>query len=333
MPRVAINIVTWNSSEYILICLEAAMRQTFQDVTITVLDNGSTDHTLSCLAPYLDEGIRLMRNSRNEGYAAAHNQLICATDSEYVLTLNPDVHLMPDFVEQLVAKLDTLPRYGAASGQLRAIARERFLTGEPGATTQYRIDEAGMGILRTRRQYARGYQSQAAEHYAQPAPIFGPCGAAAFYRRAMLDDICIEGDYFDVAFFVHKEDVDLAWRAQLLGWPSTYVPNAVGYHVRTFHPGLRKNMSVEIRRHAIKNRWLMAVKNETLPTFFRHLPYIAPYELKILAYLFLFERDSLPALVDFARLLPRALRWRKLIHTRARASDQEMRQWFGKEPD
>lgn len=124
-----------------------------------------------------------------------------------------------------------------------------------------------MGILRTRRQYARGYQQEASAQYTQATPVFGPCGAAAFYRRAMLEDIRIEDDYFDTAFFVHKEDVDLAWRAQLLGWGSYYEPRAVGYHVHTFHPGQRKTMSVAIRRHAIKNRWLMAVKNESAQTF------------------------------------------------------------------
>lgn len=333
MARVAINIVTWNSSDYIQVCLDAALAQTHPEIQITVLDNGSTDSTLSCLAPYLERGVRLIRNPNNTGYAAAHNQLIRATEGDYVLTLNPDVRLSPIFVERLVKALEESPQYGAASGQLRAVSREQFLVGEPEALQPYRIDEAGMGILRSRRQYARGYQHLTAERYAQPTPIFGPCGAAAFYRRTMLEDIAINQEYFDDAFFVHKEDVDIAWRAQLLGWPSYYVPSAVGYHVRTFHPGQRKGISVEIRRHAIKNRWLMAVKNETPQTFLLDLPYILTYDLQIIAYLLLFEHDSLPAFIDFFKLLPRAVQWRKIIQPRARLHAREVHRWFGSQPE
>ena len=333
MARVAINIVTWNSSDYIQVCLDAALAQTHPDIKITVLDNGSTDSTLSCLAPYLEMGIRLIRNPSNTGYAAAHNQLIQATESDYVLTLNPDVRLIPTFVEHLVNALEKSPQYGAASGQLRAVSRQQFLEGEPGANEPLRIDEAGMGILRSRRQYARGYQHLSEDRYAQPTAIFGPCGAAAFYRRTMLEDIAVNQEYFDASFFVHKEDVDIAWRAQLLGWPSYYVPSAVGYHVRTFHPGQRKGISVEIRRHAIKNRWLMAVKNETLQTFLLDLPYILTYEMQIIAYLLLFEHDSLPAFIDFFKLLPRAVQWRKIIQPRARIPAREMRRWFRTQPE
>ena len=142
MPRVAINIVTWNSSDYIRICLDAVMRQTFQDLAITVLDNGSTDCSLTTLAPYLDAGIRVIRNQHNAGYAGAHNQLIRATDSDYVLTLNPDVHLIPDFVKHLVARLDSVPEYGAASGQLRAIARESAEQSERGRVPSVGAPEA-----------------------------------------------------------------------------------------------------------------------------------------------------------------------------------------------
>jgi GT2 family glycosyltransferase len=333
MPRIAINIVTWNSRDYIQTCLNAAQRQTYHDVVITVLDNGSSDGTVSCLAPYLETGIRLIQNPQNAGYAAAHNALIKATDSDYVLTLNPDVRLMPDFIEQAVSAIEGSPQYGAVSGQLRSVTREQFLGGTFESACPYRIDEAGMGIHRSRRQYVRGYQHPVGEHCTQPAPIFGACGAAAFYRRAMLEDVSVNGEHFDEAFFVHKEDVDIAWRAQLLGWKSYYTPRAVGYHVRAFHPGQRKPMSTAIRRHAIKNRWLMAVKNESLGTFLPDLPFILLYDLKILGYLLLFERDSLPAIIDFLKLLPYAMRWRKMIQQRVRIDATEMRQWFRKQAE
>jgi GT2 family glycosyltransferase len=329
MPRVAINIVTWNSKDYIQTCLDAALKQTYQDLLITVLDNDSSDGTISCLAPYLDAGVGLIPNSRNDGYAAAHNKLIRATDSDYVLTLNPDVRLRPNFVEQLVTALENSPQYGSASGQLLSVPSQQFREIDLANDYPFRIDEAGMGIYKSRRQYMRGYKKPVGESCAEFASIFGPGGAAAFYRRAMLEDVCINDEYFDESFFVHKEDVDLAWRAQLLGWDCCYVPLAVGYHVRGFHPGKRKRMSVEIRRHAIKNRWLMAVKNERTREFLLDTPHILLYDIQILGYMLLFERDSLPAFIDFMKLLPRAMQWRRLIHHRGRGRTNYMSRWLG----
>jgi GT2 family glycosyltransferase len=122
--------------------------------------------------------------------------------------------------------------------------------------------------------------------------------------------------------------VDLAWRAQLLGWRSRYTPAATGYHVRGFHPGKRKHMPAWVRRHALKNRWLLAVKNELRATFLRDLPHILPYEIQILGYVLLAERTSLPAFADFLRLLPRALRWRREIRRRVRIQPDQLTRWF-----
>lgn len=328
MARVAVNIVTWNSQEFIPICLDSVLQQTYPNISITVFDNGSSDETISALASYAEAGINWIQSSHNLGYAAAHNQLIRATDSDYVLTLNPDVHLTPSFVEQAVYAIERSPTYGSVSGKLLSVSREHFLRRTFDAIQPSRIDEAGMTIYPSRRQFIRDYQKISSEHCQETALIFGPCGAAAFYRRAMLEDVSIDGEHFDEAFFVHKEDVDMAWRAQLLGWQSSYTPHAIGYHVRSFHPGQRKEMSSEIRHHAIKNRWLMAVKNELAYNFLRDLPYIVTYEAKILAYLLIFEQDSLSALFNFLRLVPRATKWRRSIQRRRQRSGPEMAHWF-----
>ena len=333
MFEVAVNIVTWNSADYIQICLDAVLRQTYPNISVTVLDNGSSDETVACFSPYLKSGIRLIRLPCNVGYAAAHNRLIRATDSDYVLTLNPDAYLTPRFIECLVTVIEEAADYGSASGRLLSVSREQFLANEFAQHRDQRIDEAGMGIQRSRRQYARGYQHLAAERCTEPSLIFGPCGASAFYRRAMLEDISVNGEYFDEAFFVHKEDVDIAWRAQLLGWRSCYTPQASGYHVRTFHPGQRKNMPTYIRRHAIKNRWLMAIKNESLRTLLPDILHITLHDMKILGYLLLFEQDSLPAFFDLIRLLPRALAWRRIIQARIQTDAHVLRRWFSECPE
>lgn len=326
MPEVAVNIVTWNSETTIRACLDSVFAQTHRELGITVVDNGSADGSAALVAGCAERGVRLIRNETNRGYAVAHNQAIEATDSRTVLTLNPDVILAPTFIASLAAALDQSPRAGSAAARLLQISPQQFQAGDLAAARL--IDSAGLFFYRSRRQYLRGHLAEAADHCLEPAEIFGPDGAAAFYRRAMLDDTRIEGEYFDSLFVTHKEDVDLAWRAQLLGWRSLYVPEAVGYHIRGFRPGQRQPLSPAIRRHAVKNRWLLLIKNELPGLFWRDWPFIAAYDLRILAYLVAVERTSLPALWEVVRLFGPMWRRRRAIQRRRQASAAELRRWF-----
>ena len=56
--------------------------------------------------------------------------------------------------------------------------------------------------------------------------VFGASAAAALFRRRMIDDVVVDGNFFDPDFFVYREDADVAWRAQLLGWRCIYTPGA-----------------------------------------------------------------------------------------------------------
>ena len=72
-----------------------------------------------------------------------------------------------------------------------------------------------------------------------PDMMAGASAAAALYRRETIADISQDGEFFDPDFFAYREDADVAWRAQLLGWRCLYVPEAAGYHVRSVRPGPR----------------------------------------------------------------------------------------------
>jgi GT2 family glycosyltransferase len=329
MPTVAVNLVTWNSANYIGVCLDKLFEQTYRDFAVTVVDNASTDDTVSILSKYLDRGIRLIQNATNEGYAPGHNKAIAASDGEFVLNLNPDVILTSTFLARMVDAIQQDSEIGSVAGKLIGISVEQFQTALPdqppsGST----IDGAGLLMYKSRRQFLRGHGEDISQSCTEPAQIFGPDGAAPLYRRAMLEDIKVEGEYFDALFRSHKEDVDLAWRAQLYGWRSIYTPDAIAYHIRSFRPGKRVRLSARIRRDAVKNRWLMNFKNELPRLMLQDLPYILSYELKILIYLLFFEQSSLPAIWDFIRLIPRMLRRRRIIQDRRRKDSQALRQWF-----
>ena len=99
MVKVAVNIVTFNSAGDITACLESLNIQTFRDFRIHVLDNASADGTLEKLIGF---DLDIVRSPINTGFAKAHNDLIRTYPSEYVLVLNPDTILKPEFLDRLV---------------------------------------------------------------------------------------------------------------------------------------------------------------------------------------------------------------------------------------
>src|SRR5207237_10664872 len=122
-------------------------------------------------------------------------------------------------------------------------------------------DSTGIYFTPMVRDLDRGSQEPDKGHYLNFEYVFGATAAAALYRRKMIEDISIQGEFFDSDFFVYREDADVAWRAQLMGWRCIYAPYARGYHVRKALPGNRRSLTPEINMHSVKNRFLMRVKN------------------------------------------------------------------------
>jgi GT2 family glycosyltransferase len=162
--------------------------------------------------------------------------------------------------------------------------------------------------------------------------VFGASAAAALYRREMISDVSHGGDFFDPDFFAYREDADVAWRAQLLGWSCLYVPQATGYHVRSVGPGSRRSVPAAINMHSVKNRFLMRTKNMTAGVFRRFWLPITMRDLLVIGGCLLWEPTSLPAFWHLARCFPRALRRRNWIMSRRRVSDATLATWFRAEP-
>jgi GT2 family glycosyltransferase len=331
VAQVAINIVTYNSAGDIDRCLESVFQQDYRDFAVTVLDNHSTDTTMARLERWRDSGLRVTPLRANLYYARAHNIGIHETQSDYVLTLNPDVVLRPDYLRHAVNAFDRSPRIGSVNGKLLLTSTLKYASdGSPmSGNTAPLIDGAGLKMLKSRRPYLRGNREPSDGSCLQPQYIFGADGAAALYRRAMLQDVAMDGEYFDSEFVMYREDVDLAWRAQLYGWDSYYVPEAVGYHVRGFHLNQsRHEVPAYLKRQSVKNGWLLIIKYDNPQSLLRDCFAVIPYQAKILAGILIVERTSLPAVADTLRLMPSMRRKRREIRQRRRRSEEAMRRWF-----
>jgi GT2 family glycosyltransferase len=151
-------------------------------------------------------------------------------------------------------------------------------------------------------------------HYDSERFVFGASACAALYRSSMLDDLRLDGEYFDEDFFAYFEDVDMDWRAQLRGWKCVYAPRAVGYHMRG-GSGLIKR--ADIAACYLANRWLMLVKNDTLRHFSEDLiPFSIRLARDVWVYLTAQPSAVLLAVKRTIELLPGMLAKRRTIQQR-----------------
>src|SRR5271168_5347884 len=114
---VSVTIVTWNSGQYLEECFAALSSQDYRDLDVVIVDNASEDGTRALLRQ-VETKWRVIYNEKNVGFAAGQNQAIRAARCNYVLCLNPDVVLSPNFVTQLVEESEGHFDAGVFCGKL-----------------------------------------------------------------------------------------------------------------------------------------------------------------------------------------------------------------------
>ena len=322
---VSVTVVTYNSGRFIKRCLDSVLEEKYPNKEIIVVDNASTDGTADILEQF--EGrCKIVYNEENIGFAAAQNQAIAISRGEWVLTLNPDVLLDNDFIQELVEAGKVDSKVGTVCGKLLTILATFDLP------EKQLVDSTGIYFTPMLRHLDRGSQEVDNGHYLKPEYVFGATAAAALYRRIMIDDVAIDGEFFDPDFFVYREDADVAWRSQLLGWRCIYTPDARGYHVRNVLPGNRRALPPEINMHSVKNRFLMRIKNITPDLYRRNWLSITTRDLLVASACLLHEQTSLRAFWYLARNWRRVWEKRKAIMARKRVDDEYMANWFSYEP-
>ncbi|MFZ0934091.1 MAG: glycosyltransferase family 2 protein [Bryobacteraceae bacterium] len=318
---VSVTIVTYNSGRFIKRCLESVLSQRYRLKEVIVIDNASTDGTIDILEQFEDR-CQIHYNEENAGFAAAQNQAIRMAGGDWVLTVNPDVLLLPNFIQALVdaGQFDT--KIGAVCGKLLTMSAHFEIPERPV------VDSTGIYFNPMLRHLDRGSQEVDNGHYLHYEYVFGATAAAALYRRAMIEDISLDGEFFDSDFFVYREDADVAWRAQLMGWKCLYVPYARGYHVRKVLPGNRSALPAAINMHSVKNRFLMRLKNISSDLYWRNWFSITGRDIMVVMCCLLWEHTSLKAFWFLLRNWGRFRAKREMIQRARRVDDEYMASWF-----
>jgi hypothetical protein len=226
--HVSVVIVNWNGKHYLKPCLDSVLHQSHEPYDVYVVDNASTDGSTEFVrqnyAAEIKSGkLKLVQSEKNRGIAEGNNVGIRLAlknpNAKYVATLNADTIVKEDWLEQLLKAAEKDGEIGMCQGKILLIDKKK-------------IDSTGWLFYRSATWWDRGEGETDSGQYDSKREIFGVCSAAALFKREMLEDVAIDGEYFDSDFFGYVDDTDLSVRGRLRGWSSVYEPNAVVYHHR-----------------------------------------------------------------------------------------------------
>ena len=337
MSKVAIVIAHWNKKDLISGCLDALREQTFESFSIIIVDNGSTDGSVELIKEKYPE-VKLIELPQNTGFAYPNNLGITEAfndpENEYIIALNNDTKVAPNYIEELVASAKRHPEAGSIQPKVVNFFEHGI------------IDSVGIEIYPEMSAINRAQKEKDAGQYEKEEEIFGPSASAALYTRKALEKVVLpNNNYFDEDYFAYYEDVDLAWRLRLNGFTSWYNPKATLLHV---HSATGKNNSPFKAFHIHRNQYYNILKD--LPFWFLvYALLFMPIRYLMLLSSVLKKQgpsarlkteskekgESLMGIVfrswkEILKNLPMLLRKRKLIQKNRVVSYRDIRSWFKK---
>jgi len=223
VPALSVIVLNLNRKDLLAKCLDSLDTQTFGDFEVVAVDNGSVDGSIGLLQERKaeGEGLKIVDLGRNLGFDGGCNAGLNVAAGEYIATLNNDAEADPRWLEELVRPMKADPRVGMCASKIVFLA-------EPG-----RIDKVGHLIYLDGLNHGRGSGQLDQGQFDREEDVLFPDGAAALYRREMLEEV----GRFDERFFAYGDDCDLGLRGRRAGWSSVYVPTAIVRHVHSATAG------------------------------------------------------------------------------------------------
>lgn len=235
MKKVTIIIPNYNGLAFLEPCLAALETQTCRDFEVLVVDNGSADGSAEWLR---ERQIPSLFLGKNMGFSGAVNAGIQSSRTPYVILLNNDTEVQPEYVAELLKEIESSPRIFSVSPKMIQMHHRDLM------------DDAGDMYSIMGWAYQRGV-GQEIERYNRPCYVFSACAGAAIYRRQIFNEI----GYFDEIHFAYLEDIDIGYRAKIAGYYNRYCPTAVVYHVGSGTSGSKYN-SFKVKLAARNNVYL-----------------------------------------------------------------------------
>ncbi|MEJ5198545.1 MAG: glycosyltransferase family 2 protein [Anaerolineae bacterium] len=304
----SIIIPNYNGRRFLPTCLDAVARQTYDrgKTEIILVDDASTDDSVPFVRQHYPE-VLIVQMPRNSGLAAACNAGARSARGDLLVMLNNDTEAEPDWLAALVESALAHPQAAAIASKMLLFDRRDTLHN---AGDVMGVD----GIPRN-----RGVWERDTGQYDADLEVFGGCGGGVAYRRTAWE----QAGGFDERLFMYLEDVDLAWRLQLLGWRAVFAPRARLYHHLSATGG-GTLASFYVGRNTL---WVIA-KDMPGPLIRRHLAAIVAAQLRIAgdalrAWRGAAARARLRGQIAGLLGLPKVLGWRREVQrTRVASLDR-----------
>lgn len=221
MAKLAIVILNWNGKKYLEQFLPGVIEQTPAYGEVVVADNASTDDSVSFLETNYPN-IRIIQNSRNEGFAKGYNLAMEQIEAQYYCLLNSDIEVTPHWIEPIIEMMDSDERIAGVQPKILSY-HNRDTFEYAGASGGY-VDKFGYPFCRGR---VFGNLENDYGQYDTVADIFWATGAALFVRS----DVYRTMGGLDPDFFAHMEEIDFCWRIKNAGYKIKVQPASVVYHI------------------------------------------------------------------------------------------------------
>ena len=234
-PNISVIIVNWNGNRTLDSCLRSLENQTYRDFETIVVDNSSTDNSREILINDWADRIELLLLDCNTGYCAGNNCGIKKARGSLIALLNNDAEVDENWLKEIADAAKQNPEAGMFASKI-------YFAGE-----RNRFDSTGLLVYPDGMCRSRGWLEKDNGQYEKEEEVLAPNGAAAVYRKKMLEDT----GFFDERYFAYLEDLDIALRGWIMGYSCKYVPSAIVYHVKSSSYGIH---SKEKAFYAERNR-------------------------------------------------------------------------------
>ena len=255
-PLVSIIILTYqNGWPQLKKCFGSLKSIDYKPFEVIVVDNGSTDNTLSEISNFQFQisNFKLIRNKKNLGFCRGNNQAAKMARGKYILLLNNDTVVTPNFLSILVRDLENDKSIGVVQPKIRQLLAKN------------KLDACASFLTNTGFLYHYGYsQNRADKKFNKRLFMYSAKGACLLTRKSLIEKIGL----FDENFFAYFEETDFCHRVWLSGFKVLYEPSAEIFHLG----GPDREVNPIIQFHSYKNRIATYIKNFENKTLFAILP-------------------------------------------------------------
>jgi len=305
-PLVSVIVLNWNGKEHLLECCGSVMKTAYAPLEVIVADNGSTDGSVRAVRSAYPS-IVVLENGRNLGYAEGNNRGVGIAKGEYVVTLNNDVVVEPDWLDKPV---DCLER---DHGLFAACGRQMNYYDRSIIDSLFHYPGPGLLFLRA----GHGETLEQNSPLLLPGQVIAVNGGAAIYRKKMFLDL----GGFDPDYRFYSEEADLCMRAFLRGTKCLFVPQSTVYHKEG--ASFKKTKGENLYYHERNRMWFL-FKFFPFPFFARNIVPLALEEMRTI------KRDVVVQRAPLRYLKARACGFAGLFRY-LRARQENVRMFRGRE--